>query len=68
MPPAKTGRERTNKKAVTTIDQVKREILSKLISTLRNLQKVAIKLTLLKIEPIPAICKLKMLKSILFPL
>jgi hypothetical protein len=50
------------------MDQVNREILSKLISTLRKLQKVAIKLTLLKIEPIPAICRLKMLKSILFPL
>jgi hypothetical protein len=68
IPPAKTGKDKTNKSAVITIDQTNKVILSKLISTPRLFQQVVIKFTLLRILLTPAICKLKMTESTLFPM
>jgi hypothetical protein len=68
MPPAKTGKEAINKKAVTTTVHTKRPTLEKLSLILRKLKKVIIKFRLLKIEPKPAKCSLKIAKSTEFPL
>jgi hypothetical protein len=68
MPPANTGREAIKRKAVTTTVHTKRPTLENLSLILRKLKKVIIKLSLLKIEPNPARCKLKIAKSTELPL
>jgi hypothetical protein len=68
MPPANTGREAIKRKAVTTTVQTKRPTLEKLSLILRKLKKVIMKLSLLKIEPNPARCNLKIAKSTELPL
>jgi len=68
IPPAKTGRERTNRRPVTTIVQTKRVILSNLTSAPRLFHIVLIKFNLLKILLAPAMWRLKITKSTLLPL
>ena len=63
IPPASTGSEDNNKNDVTTTLQTKSLTLSKLTSLPRKLQKVVIKLILLRILPTPARCREKILKS-----
>jgi len=67
MAPAKTGRERTNKKTVTKTVQTKRLMCSREIELLRKFFVVHIKLIPPRIELIPAQCKLKIAKSTLLP-
>jgi hypothetical protein len=65
IPPANTGNLNTNKKAVTTAAQTNKVIYSNLITYLIfPFKQVVIKLILPKIEDTPAICKLKIAKSI----
>jgi len=65
--PAKTGRERINKKTVTKTDHTKRLIWPKLIAVLRKFFVVHIKLIPPKIELRPAQWRLKIAKSTLYP-
>ena len=67
MPPAKTGKDKTNKKTDTIILQTKSLTFSNVTSTLRKLKKVTIKLIPPKIEEAPAKCKLKIAKSTQLP-
>jgi hypothetical protein len=68
IPPAKTGREAIKRKAATTTAHTKSPTLEKLSLILRKLKKVIIKLSLLKIDPKPARCNLKIAKSTELPL
>lgn len=68
IPPAKTGKDAISKKAVTTTVQTNNLTLSKLASEPRKFQKVVMKFSLLRIEPRPARCKAKILKSTEIPL
>uniref|UniRef100_A0A1A9WWA3 Uncharacterized protein n=1 Tax=Glossina brevipalpis TaxID=37001 RepID=A0A1A9WWA3_9MUSC len=61
--PAKTGKERSNNKAVITTDQTNKGIRSKEIPVARILITVIIKFTAPKIEEIPAKCNEKIAKS-----
>jgi hypothetical protein len=61
--PAKTGNDRSNKKAVIKTDHTKSGNLRKYKPGQRILKIVTIKLMAPAIEEIPAICKLKMAKS-----
>jgi len=54
MPPARTGRDDNSKKEVTTTLQTNSLTLSKFTSDPRKLQKVVMKLILLRILPTPA--------------
>jgi len=67
MAPAKTGKDKTNKKTVTNIDQINKLILSRDKLTLRRFLTVHIKLIAPKIDLIPAQCNLKITKSTLEP-
>jgi hypothetical protein len=66
--PAKTGKERTNKKPATIILQTKRGIFSNVISPPRAFHIVHMKFKLLKIDLTPAKCRLKIAKSTAAPL
>jgi hypothetical protein len=66
--PAKTGRERTNKKVVTTTLQIKRAVVAKVKFFLRILKIVHKKFIEPKIEEAPARCKEKIAKSTAAPL
>jgi hypothetical protein len=61
--PAKTGKDKTNKKAVIKTDQTKRGNWCIPKPGLRILKIVVIKLIAPRIEEIPAKCKLKIAKS-----
>lgn len=61
--PARTGRERSNKKAVIRILQTNKGIAYRGIPWARILKIVTIKLIAPKIEDIPAKCRLKIPKS-----
>jgi len=63
MAPARTGNERSSKKAVRRTDQQKRGISSRLRPMERMLTIVVIKLIEPKIDEIPAICREKIPKS-----
>ena len=65
--PAKTGRERSNKKAVTNIDQANKGILCKVMPGVLIFKIVVIKLIAPKIDEAPAMCKLKIARSIAGP-
>jgi len=65
--PAKTGKDKTNKKTVIKTDHTNKLIFSKLIELPRKLLTVHIKLIPPKIELIPAQCNLKITKSTLLP-
>jgi hypothetical protein len=67
MAPANTGKDKTNKKTVTSTDQTNKLIFSKVIEELRKLKTVHIKLIPPKMELTPAQCKLKIAKSTLLP-
>jgi hypothetical protein len=67
MAPAKTGKDKTNKKTVTKTDHTNNPMHSKERELLRRFLTVHIKLILPKIELIPAKCKLKITKSTLLP-
>ena len=63
IPPAKTGNDNNNKKAVINTDQGYKPNLLKIKPLDFILNKVVIKFKAPAIEDTPAICKLKMLKS-----
>jgi hypothetical protein len=63
MAPAKTGKDKINKKAVIKTDQTKRGNLCIVIPGALILKIVVIKFIAPRIEEIPAKCKLKMAKS-----
>ena len=65
--PARTGKDKSNKKAVTNIDHANNGILCKVIPGVRMLSIVVIKLTAPKIDEAPAKCKLNIAKSIAGP-
>jgi hypothetical protein len=57
--PAKTGKDKSNKMAVTNTAQANSGIRSKNIPNVRRLPRVLIKLTAPKIDETPAKCKEK---------
>lgn len=59
-PPAKTGNERSNKKAVIKTDHTKSGVRFAVMPGARIFKIVTIKLTAPRIEEIPARCRLKM--------
>jgi len=61
--PAKTGRDKRSKMAVTNTDQGNRDMRSITIPTARKLAKVVIKFTAPSKEETPAKCKEKIAKS-----
>ena len=61
--PAKTGKERSKRIAVTSTDQANNGIWSSNIPNTRRLPRVLIKLTAPKIDLTPARCKEKIAKS-----
>lgn len=61
--PANTGREKSNKKEVTSIDQINRGIRSIKLPENRIEKIVVIKLIELRMEEIPPKCKEKIAKS-----
>jgi hypothetical protein len=63
MPPAKTGKDKSSKKAVIKTAHTNRGILTKVIPRHLQLKIVVIKLIAPAIEDAPAICKLKIAKS-----
>ena len=65
--PANTGKDNSNKKAVTKIDQANKGILCKVIPGVLMFKIVVIKFTAPKIDEAPAKCKLKIAKSIAGP-
>ena len=65
--PARTGRERSNKRAVMPTDHTKRGIRSNDILAARILAIVVIKLIAPKMDLAPAKCKEKIDKSTLAP-
>ena len=67
MAPANTGKDNNNKNAVTKIDQANNGILCKVIPGVLIFNIVVIKLTAPNIEEAPAMCKLKIAKSIAGP-
>jgi hypothetical protein len=66
--PANTGRDKTNKKVVTTTLQINKEVFTKDIFLLRILKIVDKKLIDPKIEEAPAKCNEKIAKSTAAPL
>jgi len=64
--PARIGRERTSRKTVTRILQMKR-FNSPILFLFFMLLIVLMKLILPRIDEAPAICKLKMVRSTAFP-
>ena len=67
MAPAKTGKDKSNKNAVTKIDQANNGILCRVIPGVLIFRIVVMKFTAPKIEEAPAKCKLKIAKSIAGP-
>ena len=65
--PARTGKDNKRRKAVTKIDQANNGILCKVIPGVRIFKIVVIKLIAPNIDDAPAICKLKIAKSIAGP-
>ena len=65
--PANTGSDKSNKNAVTKIDQANKGILCNVIPGVLMFKIVVIKFTAPKIEDAPAKCKLKIAKSIAGP-
>jgi hypothetical protein len=63
MPPANTGRERTNKKEVIRTDQINKGILKKVMPLGLMLKIVTIILIEPKIEEAPAKCMLRIARS-----
>jgi len=63
MPPAKTGKDNTNKKEVISTDQINRGILKSVMPLGLILKIVTIILIEPKIEEAPAKCILKIAKS-----
>ena len=63
IPPAKTGKDNTNKKPAIKILQTNRGIFSKDTSPLRAFHIVHIKFRLLRMDLTPARCNLKIAKS-----
>lgn len=68
MAPASTGRERSNRRAVIWIDQVKRVIFAGIAGEDCLLAPVVRKLIAPRIDLAPARCKEKMVKSTAAPL
>lgn len=66
--PARTGSDRSSKRAVIATDQTNRGIRSNVIPVERILMTVVMKFTAPRIEEIPAKCRLKMVKSTEAPL
>lgn len=64
--PARMGRERTSKKTVTRILQIKR-FSSPILFLFFMLLMVLMKLILPRIDDAPAMCNLKMVRSTDFP-
>lgn len=67
IPAARTGRERTRRRAATTILHTNKETFSNVMSDPRIFHMVLMKLILLRIELAPAKCKLKIAKSTALP-
>ena len=67
MAPAKTGRERSRRRAVMPTDHTKRGIRSKVILEARMLIIVVMKLIAPRIDEAPAKCKEKIERSTLAP-
>jgi hypothetical protein len=65
--PAKTGNDNKSKKAVTKIDQENKGILCNVMPGVLILRIVVIKFIAPKIEDAPAMCKLKIARSIAGP-
>ena len=65
--PAKTGKDNKSKKAVTRIDHENKGILCSVMPGVRIFKIVVIKFIAPKIEDAPAMCKLKIAKSIAGP-
>ena len=65
--PANTGSDKSNKNAVTKIDQANKGILCSVMPGVLIFKIVVIKFTAPKIEDAPAKCKLKIAKSIAGP-
>ena len=65
--PANTGSDKSNKNAVTKIDQANKGILCNVMPGVLIFKIVVIKFTAPKIEDAPAKCKLKIAKSIAGP-
>jgi len=63
IPPAKTGKESNNKKAVIKTAQTNKGIRTKVIPLHLQLNIVVIKFIAPAIEEAPAICKLKIARS-----
>jgi hypothetical protein len=68
IPPAKTGKARSNKTAVINTDHTNRGMFSSRIDGERMLRMVEIKLIAPKIEDTPATCNEKIVRSTLGPL
>jgi len=68
IPPAKTGRDKSNKIAVIKTDQTNKGIILIAIFLLRIFRIVEIKFTAPKIEDTPAKCKEKIALSTDIPL
>jgi len=63
IPPAKTGKESNNKKAVIKTAQTNKGIRTKVIPLHLQLNMVVMKFIAPAIEDAPAICKLKIARS-----